>query len=418
MADITQSLFGITPESLMAQRDQQMQEQAMQFAKMSPMEKASYGYALAGNRLGGAIGGLLGAEDPQLKLVRQRQQILQGVDPTDPKALKIAAAKFASMNDFPAAQMLADKALTVEKEQSLISKNARGNPGTASERNRQMLASIEVKLVNNQSLTPEEEAQARWMVANESKPKMFRDSESGDLITVQPLDINQAAPNLAKFLGKGGATVPSTPATESGAPTVGATTQIAPGITTTKIGEGKGLDASLVKELATTEGNITKLNSSVKSLDDIGTRIDNLNLGAIQNLIRSGAAALGKNTPDTVEFDRLQRIVKQEANNLLLLAKGAQTEGDAQRAVEQIAKPDTWKNKDSLKAAFDDLKSIHQRTLQELETKKEVLKSKGKSTSSKPASAGDTEALISRWMKANNSSREEVIAELKRRGKL
>ena len=417
MANVTESLFGITPEALQAQRDAVLQENAYKFAQLSPMQAAQAGFYTAGNRLGGAAGGLLGAEDPQLKLVRQRQQVLQGINPADVQSLKQAASRLASMGDYQGAQLLSDKALSTEKEQSVISKNNRVNPGTASERNRQMLAAIEVKLANNQPLTAEEEAQARWLVANESKPKMFRDSESGDLITVQPLDINQAAPNLAKFLGKGGATAPA--ATEGETPSVGTTTQIAPGITTTKVTEGKGLDASLVKELATTEGNITKLNSSVKSLDDIGTRIDNLNLGMVQNFIRSGAAALGKNTPDTVEFDRLQRIVKQEANNLLLLAKGAQTEGDAQRAVEQIAKPDTWKNKESLKAAFDDLKSIHQRTLQELEAKKEVLRSKGKSTApSKPSSSGDTEALISRWMKANNASREETIAELKRRGKL
>jgi hypothetical protein len=48
------------------------------------MAQANYGTFLAGQRLGGAIGGALGGEDPQLKLISQRQQILGMIDPSNP----------------------------------------------------------------------------------------------------------------------------------------------------------------------------------------------------------------------------------------------------------------------------------------------------------------------------------------------
>lgn len=120
MATVAQSLFGVTPESLMAAREQRLQEQALQFAQLSPMQAAQAGFYTAGSRLGTGIGGLLGAEDPELMRVRQRQQLLQGVNPTDPASLRAAAQKAMEANDFPAAQELASRAVAAETEQAKL----------------------------------------------------------------------------------------------------------------------------------------------------------------------------------------------------------------------------------------------------------------------------------------------------------
>ena len=61
MAEVVNSLFGITPESLMAERENALQQQAMQYAKMDPFQRATAGIYAGANRLGGAVGGLLGA---------------------------------------------------------------------------------------------------------------------------------------------------------------------------------------------------------------------------------------------------------------------------------------------------------------------------------------------------------------------
>lgn len=114
MATVAESLFGVTPESLMAAREQRLQEQAMQFAQLNPMQAAQAGFYTAGSRLGSGISGLLGAEDPELMRVRQRQQLLQGINPADPASLRSAAQKAMEMGDFQAAQMLTSRALETE----------------------------------------------------------------------------------------------------------------------------------------------------------------------------------------------------------------------------------------------------------------------------------------------------------------
>ena len=73
-----------TPEQYQLAQQQAQEAQAIQFANLSPMARANYGTFLAGQQLGNAIGGALGGQDPQLKLISQRQQILGMIDPTNP----------------------------------------------------------------------------------------------------------------------------------------------------------------------------------------------------------------------------------------------------------------------------------------------------------------------------------------------
>lgn len=88
MAEVVNSLFGITPESLMAERENALQAQAMQYAKMDPFQRATAGIYAGANRLGGAVGGLLGAQDPEMMRIQQRQGVLQNLDLTNPESLK------------------------------------------------------------------------------------------------------------------------------------------------------------------------------------------------------------------------------------------------------------------------------------------------------------------------------------------
>lgn len=117
MATVTDSLFGITPESLMAQREQALQQRAIQYAQLDPMQQAQAGFYTAGGRLGSAVGGLLGAEDPELKLIRQRQQILQGSDIQTPQGLKNLSQKLYQAGDYQGAQQALAQAQTREAAQ-------------------------------------------------------------------------------------------------------------------------------------------------------------------------------------------------------------------------------------------------------------------------------------------------------------
>lgn len=88
MAEIVQGLFGVSPESLNAQREQALQSQALQYAQLNPNQQAQMGFYQAGSRLGTGLAGLMGAQDPEMQRVTQRQQMLKSINPNDPESLK------------------------------------------------------------------------------------------------------------------------------------------------------------------------------------------------------------------------------------------------------------------------------------------------------------------------------------------
>lgn len=121
MATIAESLFGVTPESLQRQRQQQLRQEAMDFASIAdPFQQANFAIYQGAGNLARGVGGLLGAQDPELMRVRQRQELLQGINPADPASLRAAAQRAMEANDFQAAQMLADRALSAERTQAQI----------------------------------------------------------------------------------------------------------------------------------------------------------------------------------------------------------------------------------------------------------------------------------------------------------
>jgi hypothetical protein len=111
MADnIVGSLFGLTPQMYGERQRLGALEEGMALAQMNP---ASRGAALtyAGAKgLGGAIGGAMGVEDPQLKLISARNTIAQQIDQTNPESILQGAQMLAQMGDNQGAMALAQYA--------------------------------------------------------------------------------------------------------------------------------------------------------------------------------------------------------------------------------------------------------------------------------------------------------------------
>jgi hypothetical protein len=85
--DIVQGLFGMTPESYQQQRDDAALARAAAFGQMDPMQAARTSIYYGANQLGGAIGGMLGAEDPQMRLISQRNALAKQFDVSTPEGL-------------------------------------------------------------------------------------------------------------------------------------------------------------------------------------------------------------------------------------------------------------------------------------------------------------------------------------------
>lgn len=215
MATVAESLFGVTPESLMADREQRLQQQALQFAQLNPMQAAQAGFYTAGSRLGTGIGGLLGAEDPELMRVRQRQELLQGINPADPASLRSAAQKAMERNDFQAAQMLADRALAAETGQAkLVTERAAAASKmseklTPEQRNAAALADTVAERGSEEwnkaysenltRLTTKPEAQRKTSTVTAGGRKLLIDDLTGETIK----DLGPAGKTLEETLGAG-----------------------------------------------------------------------------------------------------------------------------------------------------------------------------------------------------------------------
>lgn len=136
MAEVVNSLFGITPESLQAQRDAALQTQALQYAQLDPFQRATASIYAGANKLGGAIGGMLGAQDPELARVQQRQEMLGSLDLTSPESLKKGIQTAMQNKDYQLVNELTGRYqqrvaadLAARKTESEITKNLREKEG-------------------------------------------------------------------------------------------------------------------------------------------------------------------------------------------------------------------------------------------------------------------------------------------------
>ena len=108
--NIVAGLFGLNPEMYGEQQRRSALQEGITLAQLDP---AARGAALtyAGARgLGNAIGGALGAEDPQLKMISARNTIAQQIDQSNPESILKGAQMLAQMGDQQGAMALAQYA--------------------------------------------------------------------------------------------------------------------------------------------------------------------------------------------------------------------------------------------------------------------------------------------------------------------
>lgn len=99
MASIMDTLFGVSAERFQQERDAAADAQALQYARLSPIERASLGVQRGAYGLAGALGGALGGTDPELQRRTQAQQILGMIDPSKPETFDMAAQIAADRGD-------------------------------------------------------------------------------------------------------------------------------------------------------------------------------------------------------------------------------------------------------------------------------------------------------------------------------
>jgi hypothetical protein len=121
MANVTQSLFGFTPQDIQAQRMAELDKRTAAFAQLTPMQQAQASFYRAGSMFGDVAAGALGYEDPQVAQARARQGLLGGLDMNDPESL-LKAAQSVQATDPQAALALVNQANTLKGTQAGIAK--------------------------------------------------------------------------------------------------------------------------------------------------------------------------------------------------------------------------------------------------------------------------------------------------------
>jgi hypothetical protein len=105
-----------TPEQYQQSQRQLQDAQAIQYANLDPRAKADYGFYSAGQQLAGAIGGALGGQDPQLKKITQRQQLIGMIDPSNPDTYPQAIEAALRGGDQEAAFLLRNEMMKVRQQ--------------------------------------------------------------------------------------------------------------------------------------------------------------------------------------------------------------------------------------------------------------------------------------------------------------
>jgi hypothetical protein len=118
--NIVAGLFGLTPEMYGQQQRVGALNEGIALAQLDPAARGAaltYGGAKG---LGTAIGGAMGIEDPQLKLISTRNTIAQQIDQTNPESILKGAQMLAQAGDQQGAMALAQYARQAQGEMAQI----------------------------------------------------------------------------------------------------------------------------------------------------------------------------------------------------------------------------------------------------------------------------------------------------------
>lgn len=127
-------------------------------------------------------------------------------------------------------------------------------------------------------------------------------------------------------------------------------------------GKGNGVPKLSDNALKQVNEANSQLEQSNQSSIKIGGLIDKLNNGGLEISPTNIAGAkvrswIGQTTPNDLAVDQLKTAVNEGVNNILMQAKGTQTEGDAQRAAQVIA-ANPIHDKNSALQALNTLKAV------------------------------------------------------------
>jgi hypothetical protein len=118
--NIVNRLFGMTPDMYGEQQRISNLEEGAKLAKLSPSARGMAQIYAGARGLANTVGGLMGVEDPQMKIISARQQIIGRLDQTNPQSYVNAANQLNQIGDAQGAIALMDYARKAESDLALV----------------------------------------------------------------------------------------------------------------------------------------------------------------------------------------------------------------------------------------------------------------------------------------------------------
>ena len=381
MAEVINSLFGITPESLMAEREKALQTQAMQYAQADPFQRATAAIYSGANRLGGAVGGLLGAQDPEMKKAAALQNIMKQADTNTPEGLAKLAQTLGS-------QGFGQQAMQVmEQAQQAQLRVAQTNKAAADQRKTELTLAQEEKLRTELAALGPNATEDEYLqvVRKFGDPNKIMQSietrlskqaaadakiEAAKVAAQNRLDVaaQQGATQLQIAQMRADAQREIARLTASLKQDQQSNKPLSPGL---QKEEGKDLEA-----IDSYTGQIQALTPAVNSLTPNAQGVRQLELGPLKNLKYEAQLAAGNSTPEARAYESLKSAVDTATNLQVSAEKGVQTDKDvlrfAKALIASYGRNDTQATFEALTRYQKALQQAQERTKGRIESRRKA----------------------------------------------
>jgi hypothetical protein len=399
--DIVQGLFGMTPESYQDQRDAEAYKRAAAFGQMDPMQAARTSIYYGANQLGNVVGGMLGAEDPQMRLISQRNALARQFDVSTPEGLAQYGQALQQIGDTQGAlgaigigrQMTQELArtgqlqaaqrasvataekteLSVEQERKLRDAILALGPDATQE---QILAEV-TKYGSPDKVLAVLQASADRTAANQTRLDAVNAANQAKIDAAKVAA--DARIDAAKVAGATALQIAQLRADSARELRQLATSLKGPKVLAPSLQKEEDKELELVDSLAARE---TSLAPAIASLTiDPKTKKAPLELGPVNNLRYLAQNAAGNSTDESRAYASLQRAVQEATNLKTDAAKGVQTDKDVLRFANELI---AAFGKNDTKTTLDALTNFSKSTLKAKENAQKRIDSRRKSQGVEP----------------------------------
>jgi hypothetical protein len=349
-----------TPEQYQLAQRQAQEAQAIQYANLDPMARASYGTFRAGQQLGNAIGGALGGEDPQLKMISMRQQLASQLDDTNPDSYMMVAEQARRTGDPQFAMAISDAYRQLQTGAATLRKT------TAEAKKAELSNTQETQLRDELSRLPPDATEAdilaivtkygtpdRVLAALQRSGDMRSQIEAKKDIALQQIEakkelaLERARTDAERAQIAADARIAAAQITADARRDIGQLNvqlKRQKADTDAQIAKNKPLAPSLQKD----EGKDLELVDSLRARSesllpainsltiDPKTQKSPLELGPLNNVKYLAQNAAGNSTVESRAYAQLQRAVQEATNLKTDAAKGVQTDKDVLRFANEL----------------------------------------------------------------------------------